>query len=221
MRSQPDTLNLAPPDSGEGSKARAQCHARWGGLGPVACIGQNHFGPRDGEVSGNAIGAVVGRGDHDPLARQDTESVEIGACGPRRHHPGPVVVREGHGPFQRAGCQHRCTGAHRPEPLARQMWVGGGKVIGHSLDQPRNAAVVKPERRSARHDPGTGPFDRRTHRGAFIFQGGMVQIVAAKLEILLDKDNVAPRFSRCQGRRSDRPRPDPTTRTSQKAWPWS
>ena len=84
----------------------------------------------------------VGRENHDALAGQHTEPLEVRADRPGEHHAGAVVVGEGDRTLVRAGREDHAAGAHVPEGVASRS----------ALVHDRVPVVVEPQRRGVRQN---------------------------------------------------------------------
>ncbi len=158
---------------------------------PLTCLVQRDRG---------AVGVVVVRDDHGPVARRHRVVDEVVPHRRGEHHPRQVVAGEGERPLDRAGRRHDLPRADLPEPVARPL--GAGHVVGQALHGEDVAVVVdaRPHRAGAQADvvhpeerpdllldPGLGrnPADHRAvHRRP-----------AAPVRRLLDEEDGAARLA--------------------------
>ncbi len=102
-----------------------------------------------GEVERGAVAGIAGGEDHGARARLHAPAIEIGPRRIRQHDAGAVIVREHQRALQRAGRQHHLAGAHLPEPLARQLRIGRGDMVGDALGERDHVVREIAERRGA------------------------------------------------------------------------
>ena len=72
--------------------------------------------------------------------------IEIGARGRGQHDARAVVVGKHHVALDRAGGEDHPLGADLPEPLARQLLVGLGEMVGDALGEADEILGVVAER---------------------------------------------------------------------------
>ena len=101
------------------------------------------------EIESGFISRIMGRIDPDLGTDGNAEMVEEGAAGRSKHDARAVIVREDHVALDGAGRQHHPLGTDLPQPLARQLPVRVGHVVGDALGQRHEIVVVITEGRGA------------------------------------------------------------------------
>ena len=102
------------------------------------------------EVGRRRIGGRAGGDDHRALSRHHAVAVDEHAQALGQHDARPVVAGEHQRALVRAGRQHHLAGAHLPQPLARQVRVRVGQVVGDALHQADDVVGVVAEGGGAR-----------------------------------------------------------------------
>lgn len=110
-----DTLQRFATAAAANLRVRVKWHIQFTDRIRARVDQRRHVNARRLQVAHRPVPRIaVGKNRH-PASRTDPPAVDISPQRPGHHHPGPVIVGEGHGPFDRPRRQHRAFCRDPPE----------------------------------------------------------------------------------------------------------